>query len=502
MFIKMSKMQNYKNISMNIFAFIIQFIINFYTVPIMVSKLGASTYGFIGIANDFVSYASILSTIFNSVSSRFIANAFYKQDYLKANYYFNSLIVTNIGISFVLGLINIILNFNLQRILSIPTEIIFDVKLTFTLIFVSYIISLLTLVFTTSTYITNRTDIQGLRNIINHLIRFALIIILVNFVSVKIYWIAVSTLIATFIISILNITLTKKLTPELKINLKLAKIKYALELAKSGCWMVLINTSTILMHGLDLFIANNYLNSYDMGMLSIARTMPNNVTSVINMLAPLFTPVFISLYVQHDIESLVLNIKKSINTMTILMYVPLCGFLIFSYDFYRLWQSSMSANEVQIITILSSITIIQAFFNSSTVTLAQVSIVTNRLKIPVIISLGCGILNIILVIILLKITSLGLYAIVLSSTFITILRYVIFNSAYAAYVLDKPKNLFIKSTLKTWIIIPILLFTMGTLHSIFNINTWKSLLIPAIICAGIGYAEMFLLYRKFLSCSN
>ena len=128
------------------------------------------------------------------------------------------MIAANIAISAVLGLAGVLLVPNLDKVLSIPASLVFDVKLTFALIFGSYIISLLTLVFTTSTFVTNRTDIQGIRNIIQYLIRFALVVIFLNFISVRIYWVALATLIATAVISIMNMSLTKRLTPELKID--------------------------------------------------------------------------------------------------------------------------------------------------------------------------------------------------------------------------------------------------------------------------------------------
>lgn len=495
MTIKISKFQNYKNIATNIMAFVIQFLINFYIAPIMVMKLGAASYGFIGIANDFVAYISIIATIFNSVSARFIANSFYQKDYEKANGYFNSLIVVNIIISIILAIISIVLCFNLENILVIPADILFDVQLTFFLIFLSYILSLLTLVFTTSTYVTNRTDIQGLRNITNNVIRFILIIILLNCVSVRICWIAVSTLIATLIISFMNVHLTRQLTPELSVDFKLANVSYALELAKSGSWMVLISTSTILMRGLDLYIANNWLGSYEMGLLSIARTMPNNVTSVINTIGTLFTPMLIALYIHGNRVDLINSIKESIDTIVMIMFVPLAGFIVFSFDFYRLWQNGLLESEIYIITTLSSITILQAFFNTATVVLGQISVVTNMLRMPVLVNFGCGILNIVIVFILLQTTTLGLYAIVIPSTIIMIVRYVFFNNYYAAYLLNQSKHTFFKTTFFAWVTIPILTITIMVYRYYFPIHSWKDLFIAVCICGAIGYIEILLLYK-------
>ena len=472
------------------------FFISFYISPLIVSKVGASAYGFIGLANDFVSYAAIIATVFNSVASRFIANSFYKKDYETANYYFNSLIAANIAISAVLGLAGVLLVPNLDKVLSIPASLVFDVKLTFALIFGSYIISLLTLVFTTSTFVTNRTDIQGIRNIIQYLIRFALVVIFLNFISVRIYWVALATLIATAVISIMNMSLTKRLTPELKIDPSKAKRKYAVELAKSGSWMALTSISTVLLRGLDLTVANIFVGDYEMGLLSIARTIPNNVTSVIATIAPIFTPVFIAYYAQDDIAGLTSNVKKTINTMALILFVPISGFIVFSYDFYALWQKSLSSDELMLITMLSTLTVVQAYFNSVTSTMAQLSVVVNKLKLPVFVSLGCGIVSIAAEIVLIKCFGLGLYAIVLSTTVVMIVRYVIFNSFYAAWCLKQPMTCFLPAALKTWLSIPFLIIIMILIRTVLPIHSWMGLGLDAVLAGGLGYAFMMVIYGR------
>ena len=494
--VNMGKKQSYKNIAMNVFAFVVQFFISFYISPLIVSKVGASAYGFIGLANDFVSYAAIIATVFNSVASRFIANSFYKKDYETANYYFNSLIAANIAISAVLGLAGVLLVPNLDKVLSIPTSLVFDVKLTFALIFGSYIISLLTLVFTTSTFVTNRTDIQGIRNIIQYLIRFALVVVFLNLISVRIYWVALATLIATAVISIMNMSLTKRLTPELKIDPSKAKRKYAVELAKSGSWMALTSISTVLLRGLDLTVANIFVGDYEMGLLSIARTIPNNVTSVIATIAPIFTPVFIAYYAQDNITGLTSNVKKTINTMALILFVPISGFIVFSYDFYALWQKSLSSDELMLITVLSTLTVVQAYFNSVTSTMGQISVVVNKLKLPVFVSLGCGIISIIAEIVLIKFFGMGLYAIVLSTTVVMIVRYIVFNSFYAAWCLKQPMTHFLPAALKTWLSIPALIVLMILIRTALPIHSWMGLCLDAVLAGGVGYVFMLAIYGR------
>lgn len=490
------KKQHYKNLTMNILAFGVQFIISFYISPKIVGQIGAAAYGFIGLANDFVSYASIVATVFNSVASRFIAEEFYKKNFDRANKYFNSLIVANIIISTFLAIISICVVSNLSSIINIPVELVFDVKLSFTLIFLSYIITLLTMVFTTATFVSNRTDINGFRNIIQYIIRFLLIIFFLNFVSVKIYWVALAVLVSSTAVALFNIRLTKKLTPELNIDLKKANKEYAIILAKAGSWMAITSISTILLRGLDLTVANVFIGDYEMGLLSIARTIPNNVTSIINTIAPLFTPVFILCYSHNDIEGLVKKLKESINSLAIILFVPITGFIVFSSDFYSLWQKSLSTAEIEMISILSILTIVQGYFNATTATMAQMSVVANKLKLPVIVTFICGIVSIVAELVMIKAFDLGLYAIVISTTVVMVLRYVLFNSVYAAYCLKIKAFPLIKASVKSWLTIPVLLGLMNLVRRLIPIHNWISLIVDALVCAFVGYLFMIIIFKR------
>ena len=485
------------NLIINILAFIVQFAISFYVSPLVVSKVGSVAYGFISLANDFVSYASIITSVFNSVASRFIAKEYYEKKYENANRYFNSLIVANVVIACALGLFSILFVPNITLFVTVPDELLLDVKITFAIVFLSYIVQLLTMVFTTSTFVTNRTDIQGGRNIINNMVRLACIIVFLNFVSIRIYWVALASMIGVSVAAMLNVRLTKVLTPEISINIKkYANKSYAITLAKSGVWMAFTSISNVLMRGLDLIIANNFISTEAMGSLSIARTMPNHISGIISTLAPLFTPTFLAAFTANRIKDTVKEVNKSINTMACIMFVPICGFIVFSNDFYALWQSSLSAEEIRLITTLSSITVIQAIFNSITAPMAQLSVVVNKLKLPVFISFGCGVLNVVVVMLLLQFTDLGVYAIVLSSTVIMALRYFIFNSFYAAYCLNQKKTVFIGKTIKCWCSIPVLIFFMALVRNQLSVDSWIDLAIDAVICAVIGYMAMFAVYDR------
>ena len=487
--------QIYKNISANILAFLFQFVTSFCVSPIIVEHVGASAYGFVNIANDFVSYAAIFASIINSVAARFIANEFYCKNYKKANYYFNSLIMANVILSAIIGIISGILIYKLEYILVIPTSLITDVKISFALVFASYIVTLITMVYSTSIFIVNRTDIQGVRNIIKSFLTLTVTIVFLIFVSVKIYWIALGTLVSSIVVAIMNIGLTNRITPMLKFCVKHVRIEYAIEVAKSGGWMAIISFSGVLLRGIDLTLANILLGDYEMGLLSIARTMPNNMISVIGTLAPIFTPVFIAFHAQGKKRELVEKIDNSINIISLIIFVPISIFIVYSVDFYMLWQRGLKQEEVYVVSLISIISIMQSYFDASTATMSQVSVVVNKLRIPVLVSLGCGVASVGMEIFLLKYTDMGIYAIVLPTTIVLIARYIFFNPIYVSYCLSVPIKTFYYTSLKNWISIPVLIVIMKFIRKGLPIKNWWDLILNIGVCFMVGELIMLVLYR-------
>ena len=73
----MKKLSTSKQMAINMVAAIVSFLIgtgiNFVLAPYLVKELGSETYGFIGLANNFVQYATIVTSALNSMSGRFIS---------------------------------------------------------------------------------------------------------------------------------------------------------------------------------------------------------------------------------------------------------------------------------------------------------------------------------------------------------------------------------------------------------------------------------------------
>ena len=484
---KVSKKQNFVNIISNILALIVQFAINFFVVPKIIKNLGTEAIGYVNLSTDIVSYFSIITIIFNSVAGRFITLEINNDNYKKASEYINSVLMSNAVICSAIALFGAIFIPFVDRFLNISPNYLGEVKITFIITWFSSIISIMTSVFTVGTFAKNKLNVNAYRNIASYLIRIAVIVILFGFFPLKVYFMPIATLASTVFLGIANYNLTHKYLPELKIDLRLARKNSIKEIASAGIWMSFISLSGILMRNVDTVLANLLFGQQAMGNLSTARTVPNAITMIVNTIGTMFTPTFIALYSKKLHKELVDEAKTSIRVNGLIMTVPVAGFIAFSKPFYSLWLSSVDEKTVDLIVILSSVTVVQAFFNSQTMALAQLSVVVNKLKLPVFVSFGIGVVNIIIELILGKTTDLGIIILVVPSTILMCSRYIFFNCWYAARIIETKSRYFYLTMLRTSLPIVILLALYGFVARHIVIDSWLKLIAVAGACGVIGY---------------
>lgn len=123
--------------------------------------------------------------------------------------------------------------------------------------------------------------------------------------------------------------------------------------------MSLAQLSTVLLSGLDLLICNLTIGAGLMGILSIAKTVPTSFATLIATLASVFTPHYTILYAKNDIKGLVKEVQFTSKIVSLILTVPIAGFIVFGINFYTLWQPTKTHDEIIMIQILSVLTCIQ-----------------------------------------------------------------------------------------------------------------------------------------------
>ena len=481
------------NLISNIISFLLQLGINFILTPIITEKVGDAAYGFIGLANNFVSYATILTVIINSMASRFITLELNKENLKKANKYFSSVLIMDIIMSIIVAIASVVIILNLNSFLNIPENLKVDVQLTFAFAFINLILSIMNTVFSIASFAKNRLDLEAIRNIIANIIKAIFLITVFSIFTPKIYYITIGGVLYSIIIIIANIRLTKKLAPELKYSIKNCDKDSIYQLIKSGSWNAINTLGKTLLTGLDLLIANMFVSADAMGILSIAKTIPTSIENLLATISNIFSPQFIMLYSRRKIKELIEAVNFSIKIISFIMIVPLAGFIVFGNEFFSLWLPTKTQTEIQLIQALSILSLLPYIISVCNYSLFVIDTTTNKLKRPVLVTLFMSIISTATTLILLKNTNLGIYAVAGVSSIVWSIKVFFFNTINAAKNLRVKWYTFYPQYLKNLVAFIIVLSVYSILKKYFIMNSWGKLLIITLILAIVGYILIFLL---------
>lgn len=466
----------------------VTFGISFFLSPYIVKTVGVEAYGFVGLANNFISYASLITIALNALAGRFITIAIHEKKIEKANRYYSSVFLANCLISAVLLLIGTIVWVYLEYLISIPASILWDVKLLFAALFINCIVSTVGSVFSVATFATNKLYISSFRSIESSLIRAVVLVGLFAFFSPKVSYLGVTSLLTGVYCMAFNIHYMHKLLPELQIKKTYFDFSAVKELVGSGVWNLINRLGQILSDGLDLLVTNLFIDATAMGVLSLAKTIPALITTVVGSLVSVFSPNFTILYAQKKQEELVEAVKQSMKIMGVITNLPIIILIVCGEQFFSLWQPTQDVMQLQILSILS---IGCTVFSGGINCIYDIFTVVNKLKANSLVVVFSGLLSVLITFILVKFTSLGIYAVAGTSTIVSIIRNLVFTAPYGAKCLNLKWYVFYPDIFRPVVFAIVSIVISGIALTFIPSGGWVMLVIRAAITGTLSIAFGF-----------
>lgn len=477
-----SNKQVTKNLIYNTVTFIVNFIISFCFTPYLIHVVGKEAYSFFPLVNNLIGYSTVITAAVGSMAGRFITMKVYSNEMNEANRYYTSTWVANLFLSAFFTILSILAIVYLDDLLKIPTHLLGDVQWLFALGAFTMILGLLTGVLSLPTYIRNRVDLSSQRQLIVSLIRIGCILLLFWIFQPSIVYMSLSALIAMVVGIWLNWSFKKRLLPELTMSpRRYFSMRYVRNLVNSGIWNSINQLSSMLLYQLDLFITNIFIGAAATGDFAIAKTAPQLILQLLAMLSGTFVAHFNILYAQGKVDKVIVETRKSMVIVGMLIGLPIGFLIVFGGVFYNLWVPGEDAVFLQRMTIF---TILPMIVGGSINPIFGLFTTTNKLKVPSLVVLGAGLLQTIIVVILMKTTELGIWAIIYTSLIQSVLRNSIFTPMYGAYVLGKPLKIFFPTMIRGIIGMLVVVSIALVYRSFVNVNTWMDFTLAGIfVCS-------------------
>ena len=413
-----SKHRVYGNILLSLVGLIINSGINLVLTPYVTNYLGADAYGFVSTCSYIVNLADIVAIALNSLAARYIALAYHEGDKQKANTYYTSVFVANIVLASIILIPCFIGIPKLEKYLVIPTNLVHDIKVLMSLTVVNYIIMLLSNVFNVATLITNHLELNTLYKNISYILRAVSLLVLFHLFRPHVWYVQIANILVAVFLWEMNIYLTSKLLPDLRIRGAKPKVEYVKEIVTNGIWSSVSNLGSNLNSGLDLVVSNLMLSPLAMGQLSIIRTFTTLFNTVIMLVANAFRPIQLKVYATRASADVYKEINYAVKITGCICNIIVAGLVVLGKDFLKLWVPSQN---IELLYNVMIVILIGDICGSIAYPLNYVFTLTGHLKCPSILSILSGLFNVGSMMLLLQWTSLGLYAVVGTSAALNIL---------------------------------------------------------------------------------
>ncbi len=468
-------------------SFAIGLAISFVLTRRIAALVGKDVYGFVGLAYTFTGYVTVFTTAINAMLYRYVTIAFQRKEYDKASTYFSSVIISNAAISALLVAPAGFMIYFIDRLFDVPASHVADIKLLWLFIFANFLFGLFLTGFNIGNYVTNRLDLSAKREIESNLIKAAVLVLFYAFFTPKVWYFGLAIFVSGMYCLITNVRYKKMLAPQIKLGLNYYKFKAVGELVGTGIWSSFNSLTQTLINGLDLVFANKFLGALEMSLMSYSKTVPVQILTLIGLVSKVFGPKMTLTYAEGDMERFKKSVNSALKICGFVCSVPILGFMVFGEPFFKLWLTMLTDEEIRLTQLLSILTLIPTMVSVYIYPLYTVNTITKKLKVPVLVSFGIGLANVILVPILIQYTSLGLIAIKTVSSILLTLRALLFVPLYAAHSLDMKPSTFYPPLARGVVSASILIVVYGIINNFFAIDSWIKLGVIYLLCGIFGY---------------
>lgn len=419
-------------------AVIINYGMNFLITPYVTNNIGVEAYGFVALATTFTSYVDIISVGLNAFAGRFISIAYHKGDYGKASRFYSSTIAADAVLAVLIFVPSLVAIGSLEKFFRIPGALERDVKLLFLVVLVKYLLTVMRTAFDTAAFIANRLDIAERKQGIAYVLQAVLLFLLCAVFPPHVWYVGAAMAAGAVYLLAVNMRLSRKLTPELHFQKSWCSKSAVKEMVTAGIWNSLNNLGNVLNSGLDLLITNLMLDAAVLGEISIAKNLAAVCYLIVGKISGAFRPRQLILYAENESEKMTELYKTSMKITGTFCSFVICWFFLCGRDFLELWIPGQNIDfifKASMIVLFSDIAIgvVQPLY--------YVFTLTKKVKLPCMITIAMGAANVLSMYLLLKHTSMGAYAVLVTTLVINCVHFVD-TPLYAAYCLKLPLRTF------------------------------------------------------------
>ncbi|WP_235676722.1 MULTISPECIES: MATE family efflux transporter [Bacillus cereus group] len=476
------------NLTTNFITLGLTIVMSLWLTPFIIHNLGVEAFGLVNLTQTLINYLTIITVTLSSMIGRFFTIEFQRGENERAQSYINTYFFSSIFIASILLIILTGLAVFINKIVDVPQYLLFDVRISILVGSLLFVVTFVSSAFSAAPFCMNKLYITNGIQAVNAITRVVIIILLLTVFSPRIWYVNIGNLLAGIVSLLLGIYYFKKLIPWMKVGYEYFDVKKLKDLFNAGIWNSIGQIGVLLFLQIDLLVANLMLGAEMAGKYSAVIQFPLLLRTVATTIAAVFAPIIITHYANNRMDELKYYSNQAVRLNGLILSLPaalLCGA---GGALLRVWLGQ-EFEEMKWLLIINSLYLVIAL---GVMPLFHIATAVNKLKLPALATLGLGILNLVLAILLSGPAGLGLYGIAIAGAIALVAKNFIFTPIYSAYITQQPIFIYYRGILSPVIGTGFTILLSMWIQSMFYINGWIMLILHIIIVSIIYFCFVLL----------
>ena len=435
------KKQFPRNSLFQLLSFGTQIVTGICLVPYLVRHLGTAAYGLIPIAGVLTQYVGLISQSISGSVNRFLTIALQKNDHEEANRIFSTAFYAYLGIGLVqIPFFALVISFA-ESLITIPDGLYSDAVVLLVCSAAAFIVNLLSGVFGVPMYAYNRLDLLRCFDICRCVARIAGIVVMFVALGPALRYVGYVDLSISLILCLCKVVVSRQLASWLKIRLRNFDWSKVKQLLGMGGWLLINTVGVLLFQRMDVWICNRFVSAEAAGEFAAVLQWAHLIRNGGAITAAVVAPMLTIYYAKSEIESIIRLCKVSVRMLSLASAIPISLLCIISPDILRLWLGQEYIRLAPLMVIM----LFHLVINVGCMPLFNIQLALNKVRVPALVTLLMGALNLVLSIVFIRYLNLGVYAVALSGAVVLTSKNALFTPIYAARILQVKWYTFLRS---------------------------------------------------------
>jgi O-antigen/teichoic acid export membrane protein len=370
--------------------------VGFFLSPFILHRLGDVAFGVFVLANSVVAYLGLLDLGMQSSVLRFVSKGHTKGDHEGASDAISAALWVRLQVSALALLLSAGIAVVFPHVFKVPADLANDARKAILIIGLITAISMSVGVVGGVISALNRYDLQNYVNLLQTAIRVAGVVFVLR-TGHGIVGIALSELVATVAGNLLLVWIARRLYPELRIQLKKPKRETLRQIWSYSFYAFLTTIAVQLVYQTDNLVVGAFVSASAVTFFAIANNLCRYATQMVSSMGGTFVPAASTYEAAGDTASLLMLYKNGTRATLMISLPILITFIVRGPSFIGLWMGPEYAHSSGIVLIILSIAL---FFSYANRTAGAIAFGVEKHKTTALWSIGEGIANLALSILL------------------------------------------------------------------------------------------------------